>query len=457
MRKRVSALTGSRGVYLWVGLALLAVWLRFAPGLYVDWVTYLGASLDDRSKVEAGNPLGLPVLLLVTSLYAYVSVRRLPAAWVWPRRAAQLALIVFPLTLMSVLAQSVANVWLAVLMLLVVPLVWWWLPRVLAASDRGAGTLTADGRAEFENRVRGQVSQALALLLLAAVAILWLQLAAIRQEKSGYPRPPDTTRLGQAPTRFSRALELLDAGGPGNPAKRQEGIHSLKSIAGSPEYNWAVMEVLTSYVRQNAPRQGKDGTDAAGASPPAPDIQAVLRVIGCRVRPEHTVPLRYLDMRSVGLRKADLSNSLLYEVRLSDSDLREANMTGASLYSAELLKTDLSLCRLSGAKLTSAKLTAAVLRKANLRQADLSGSDLSDADLRQADLSGADLSDADLSGADLTGSDLSMATLSKAFLRGADLSTVIGLTQAALDSAYTDEHTRVPPPLVAGNKRANQR
>ncbi len=87
------------------------------------------------------------------------------------------------------------------------------------------------------------------------------------------------------------------------------------------------------------------------------------------------------------------------------------------------------------------------------RQADLSGADLIGADLTGAGLRGASLRGAHLVGADLRGADLRLADLTGADLRaadlsGADLGTSIFLTQAQLDAAKGDPHTRLPPSVT---------
>ena len=70
---------------------------------------------------------------------------------------------------------------------------------------------------------------------------------------------------------------------------------------------------------------------------------------------------------------------------------------------------------------------AADLTGANLRGALLIGADLTAADLTLADVTGADIRDTDFSGANLAGS--------------------LFLTQAQLDAARGDAHTRLPVTL----------
>ncbi|MDQ0246341.1 uncharacterized protein YjbI with pentapeptide repeats [Bacillus fengqiuensis] len=80
-----------------------------------------------------------------------------------------------------------------------------------------------------------------------------------------------------------------------------------------------------------------------------------------------------------------------------------------------------------GSDLIGTNLRGANLRGLNLRGALLIASDLREADLRMTDLIGADLRDADLRGANLMGS--------------------IFLTQAQVNSANGDIHTKLPPSL----------
>lgn len=80
-----------------------------------------------------------------------------------------------------------------------------------------------------------------------------------------------------------------------------------------------------------------------------------------------------------------------------------------------------------GSDFIGANLRKADLKGANLRGALLIAADLREADLRLADLIGADFRDADLSGADLTGS--------------------IFLTQAQVNAAKGNVHTKLPASL----------
>lgn len=168
--------------------------------------------------------------------------------------------------------------------------------------------------------------------------------------------------------------------------------------------------------------------------------------------------LREADLSLADLSLTDLSRADLFEADLSRANLRGADLSFASLSFASLRLASLRLADLSHAQLYDADLRDADLGLADLGDVDLREADLGDADLGGANLSGADLGFADLSGADvgetnLCGADLSFADISGVDLSGADLSNAYlsaahGLTQAQVDSAYGDVHTKLPSNLT---------
>jgi hypothetical protein len=109
----------------------------------------------------------------------------------------------------------------------------------------------------------------------------------------------DLTREGQITDRFTKAIEQLGAINQAGTQKlevRLGGIYALARIAGdSAKDHWPIMEVLTAYIRENAPWPPKnmppqqdnpspkgDPAAAQGQPPPklAADIQAILTVLG---------------------------------------------------------------------------------------------------------------------------------------------------------------------------------
>src|SRR5262249_16132421 len=98
---------------------------------------------------------------------------------------------------------------------------------------------------------------------------------------------------GQITDRFTKAVNQLGEYGPENLAIRLGGIYALEMIArASGRDYWSIIEVLTAYVREKAPRKEEspkendspDKTQLPEEDQPPPkleaDIQASLTVIG---------------------------------------------------------------------------------------------------------------------------------------------------------------------------------
>ena len=179
---------------------------------------------------------------------------------------------------------------------------------------------------------------------------------------------------GHITERFTKAIAQL---GDKEMAIRLGGIYALERLARDSEKDHGpIMEVLTAYVREKAPRQEED--PPAPAKTPTTDIQAILTVIGRR--------------KTTGNNRG---NDRL--------DLSHTHLVGTHLSGANLSWAHLILANLSGAHLTGVDLRGADLILANLSMAHLIGVNLRGADLIGADLIGADLSMAHLIRADLTG------------------------------------------------------
>ncbi|QVK18193.1 pentapeptide repeat-containing protein [Mycoplasmatota bacterium] len=110
-----------------------------------------------------------------------------------------------------------------------------------------------------------------------------------------------------------------------------------------------------------------------------------------------------------------------------------------------LLKNTSELVR---SNVRNGKNTPSKNRSDNPHQLDYFGVDLRKTNLRGADLRGACLIAANLRGVDLTGADLIGADLRDADISGADLTKCIFLTQAQLNTAKGDSHTKLPVMLI---------
>jgi len=252
---------------------------------------------------------------------------------------------------------------------------------------------------------------------------------------------------------FTKAIEQL---GSEKLEVRLGGIYALERIARDSEKDHGpIMEVLTAYVRENAPwppekpaeakeQPAVSGKPAPGVKKPvtkrAPevkpraDIQAILTVIGRRTRTygkgeTQPLDLSRTDLRGVFLREAHLEAAFLFGVHLEGASLRKAHLEEAFLVEA----------RLEGAHLEEAHLEGADLRRAHLGCGVFEGFFLEGANLKGADLTGANLMRAQLGCGVLEG-----FFLQGAYLKGADLRGAKGLTKEQIASAITDETTELP-------------
>jgi uncharacterized protein YjbI with pentapeptide repeats len=342
----------------------------------------------------------------------------------------------------------------------------WVLPARLVARDTAAAELTPEQRATAVSSARTTLVQGLVgLAALAGIFVAWQQLQT-DQEQSRTDRQQlkeqlTLTRQGQVAERFTRAIDQL---GSDKLEQRLGGIYGLERIAKeSPDGDTrlVVAEVLTAYVRQHAPRRPKLATHKTSeVESPAPDVQAVMTVLGRRTAEPTDPPL---DLRNVNLNLVDLFGANLQSANLSgaqlqaadlrvaqlqDATLRGAQLRDANLLEAALQQADLTGARLEGAELFSAQLQAAdlvgaQLQQASLYSAQLEAANLTHARLQKADLHKAVLIEADFRGAELQGADLSGAQLQKADFMAAQLQDAT-LEGAQLQGAYCSAMTRWP-------------
>ena len=202
---------------------------------------------------------------------------------------------------------------------------------------------------------------------------------------------------------------------------RVGGIYALERIAVVSDKDYGiVVEILTTYVRERSAWKDTNTPVADQLlSKRAPDIQAVLSVLGRRAR-------TYQDGE-------------VERLNLARTDLRRANLGGANLAGAVL-----SGAHLEGANLSGARLKGTILRGTHLEQAGLQYADLREAFLGDARLDGASLKGANLEEAYLIGAHFEGANLLEADLRG-----VIGLTWDQIKTAFRDGGTRLPDYLRA--------
>jgi uncharacterized protein YjbI with pentapeptide repeats len=275
------------------------------------------------------------------------------------------------------------------------------------------------------------------LLFFITAYIAWLNLVASEKK--------------QVSERFAKAVDQL---GNNELCVRVGGIFVLEQIAqSSPEDHWAVIEVLTSYIRDQSlqkksvfePKIEEDKNQlqdfnyqailnkrrTENVTSVTTDTQAALTVIGrrnSRYDPkDKVINLRFCDMRGADLKNAKLNNA----------DLTGANISRANMESAKLLGTILQ-----SANLTSSVLNNAKLRKAKLNHAQLNYADLEETDLQDADLTNAQLKQANLQRAKLNRSVLRLVCFVSADLQGTDLSQA-KLNRTNLNNIVIDNDTKL--------------
>jgi hypothetical protein len=205
---------------------------------------------------------------------------------------------------------------------------------------------------------------------------------------------------------YTKAIEQL---GSEKLEVRLGGIYALERIArDSKKDHWTIMEVLTAYVRENAPWPpekpevaqkkrpwAKPRDKYLFQEPPETDIQAVLTVLGRTAIPfapkgeKRRLDLRGTNLAGAELNGANLQGAFLKDANLQGAYLRVANLQGAYLWVANLQGADLRQASLQGARLEKANLQGAGFAYANLQGAHLWHTNLQGAILMGANLQGA--------------------------------------------------------------------
>lgn len=203
--------------------------------------------------------------------------------------------------------------------------------------------LQAERRIQLENDLRKTLAQIMggAFVLLGGY-LAWRRVTALE-------RTVAVTQEGQITERFTRAIQLL--GDRENLEVRLGGIYALERIAkDSPKDHWTIMEVLTAYVREKSPWK-KNPSQEEQEQPPklATEIQAILTVLGRRMRTYENSNDQRLDLHRTDLRNANLSGAHLEETILTEAHLEQARLDRAHLEGANLSGAHLEGANLHGA------------------------------------------------------------------------------------------------------------
>lgn len=286
---------------------------------------------------------------------------------------------------------STGELALASCVIILAMLILWIVPR---RQTRSLRELTEQERFKIENEARKVIAEILGgAVVLMGLFFTWQTVKSTAENLR-------ISEEGQITERFTRAIEQLgqadEEGKASNVAIRLGGIRGLERIAIDSERDyWPIMEILSAYVRQHAAwKEGGAPYSQDEVPRPDMDIQAILSVLGKRLRSQGDGKDQQLDLSLTDLRKAALN---------------DANFKGANLSWARLDGARLQGIHLEGANLTNANLSRAVLHEAHLEGANLTG-----------------------------------AILDNAVLTGANLKGVIGLTAEQIRSVEKNDKTQLP-------------
>jgi hypothetical protein len=199
------------------------------------------------------------------------------------------------------------------------------------------------------------------------------------------------------------------------------GIYALERIARSSQKDKGpILEVLTAFVRHNAPW------------PPEDPAQAQKR------RPWTKKGHGVVNLATEGKKKTDQPVQ---------------GQTARGKESRPEPDTDIQAVLTVLGRLGPARDAQGKPQPLDLRHTDLRGANLLKAHLEGAGLWGVHLEGANLEYGHLEGAALEYAHLEGAYLQGAYLATASGLWQGQIDEAYCDDKTQLPPGLKCSRKQ----
>ncbi|MBD2346621.1 pentapeptide repeat-containing protein [Anabaena subtropica] len=219
---------------------------------------------------------------------------------------------------------------------------------------------------------------------------------------------------------------------------RTGAIYVLEKVAQDfPQEHWTVIEILTAFIRENAPIREIEEQKEDDSQPTSlnrykygerqtPQLRLNIHEESPKIRRDIQIALTVIGRRNYlqeeENKKLDLRNIDLRRVELLGANLQRADLRGCDFRGADLRGCDLSGANLDSVKFAGAILFEATLLKANLQGADIHGANLNRADLCGANLRGANLMGASLRAANLQGANLYKVNLQQAILKLANLS-----------------------------------
>jgi len=241
----------------------------------------------------------------------------------------------------------------------------WVGPKMLTAADAGLLLHHDDLIANMENEFRRTLIEIVGMVF----ALLWLYFAW---------RRVNVSEQGLITDRYTKAIEQLgatDKDGNPNVEVRLGAIYALERVAqDSARDHWTIMEVLTAYVRKNAPAPTEEDPRERYANGPVTEIQAILTVLGRRKRGQLREGDRRLDLGRTDLRHAKLLHLHLNRASFDYACLKRADFSMSYVMEASFVGCDLSEAWFSGTYAEKADFQDSVLFSTIFRSAWLTGS-----------------------------------------------------------------------------------
>jgi uncharacterized protein YjbI with pentapeptide repeats len=229
---------------------------------------------------------------------------------------------------------------LTLILVVVVVLAIYPLPRLIASSSSDWAKLGPNQRFDAEASVRTALLQGAAGILVLLGAITALRQLSLAREQA------DASHDAQYVVAFTRAVEQLVGD---RPSTRVAGVYVLDRLGASNPQEWPhIAALLMRYVREEGSR-----ADSGGA------IEAAIFAITNR-REGLTVDLSGADLSGKRLAGVDLSGARLTDCDMRETDLNGALLTGADLRGADLSRAILTNCELTDAALQGCRTTGAV-------------------------------------------------------------------------------------------------
>lgn len=343
------------------------------------------ADLDEKQSSGAKRPKRSPLLIALLALLVITSV-----------------------TLSYLLANRIIFSTVSIGLILI--LILWGVPKLQVG--RWSDQLEAKDVVSLENNARAVLAQIIGGLILLIGLYFTAMNLKIAQKSA------DTTSKGtlegQITERFTKAVAQL---GENKKQINIGGIYALERLArdyskstgdlsedvfdrdeNAPTDYWAIMEILTAYVRVNSSWRQELGNKAITRL--ADDVQAVVNVLKRRDG-------SYFQKESAKFREPDRLN-------LNETNLRRANLEGAPLEGVNFKEAHLEEALIANARLDQAIVAESYLQRSWGNQIHLEGANLYKTRLDLANLPGAHLNNANLESVVLDG----------AYLIGADLAGI---------------------------------